>query len=83
MVEITQTCSMPVGDGIADNPTLFSMNEGVPLADALAQLAKLLDCAQVVASELCDAPDRRLLGVTVHCIEGAQAVVKSLLPSRI
>ena len=38
----------------------------------------LLECAQLTANELCDAPDRSLLGVTLHCIEQAQAVVASL-----
>jgi len=38
----------------------------------------LLECAQLTANELYDAPDRSLLGVTLHCIEQAQAVVASL-----
>jgi hypothetical protein len=79
MVEITQTQTVPVGVSAADRPALFSVNAGIALEDALAQLGVLLECAQLSANELCDAPDRRLLGVTLHCIESAQAVVRALL----
>jgi len=78
MVEITRTCSVPVGACVSDKPALFSVNAGVALEDALAHLGVLLECAQLTANELCDAPDRSLLGVTLHCIEQAQAVVASL-----
>ena len=61
-----------------DEPALFSVNAGVALEDALAHLGVLLECAQLTADELWEAPDRCLLGVTLHCIEHAQAVVASL-----
>ena len=78
MVEIIQTCSVPVGACASDKPALFSVNAGIALEEALAHLGVLLECAQLTANELCDAPDRSLLGVTLHCIEQAQAVVASL-----
>ncbi len=78
MVEITRTCSVPVGECLSDKPALFSVNAGIALEDALAHLGVLLECAQLTANELWDAPDRSLLGVTLHCIEHAQAVVASL-----
>ncbi|AIS19196.1 hypothetical protein LT40_18060 [Pseudomonas rhizosphaerae] len=71
-------CSVPVGNYLSDRPALFSVNAGIALQDALAHLGVLLECAQLTANELYDAPDRSLLGVTLHCIEHAQAVVASL-----
>lgn len=63
---------------MSNKPTLFSVNAGIALEDALARLGMLLECAQLTANEFYDAPDRSLLGVTLHCIEHAQVVVASL-----
>ncbi|WP_296246575.1 DUF3077 domain-containing protein [Pseudomonas sp. UBA4194] len=81
MVKSFETHKVLVGDGEAQEQPLFRVNPEIPVEDALWQLAHLLRCAQASAVELCDAalPDRQLVGVTVHCIEGAQAVVEALL----
>lgn len=79
-MDIIQTRAVPVGGGAADKQPIFSVNPGIELEDALGELAHLLDCAQATTFELCDTavPDRRLVGATLHCIEGARAVVAAL-----
>jgi len=81
MTEITETHRLPFGRCGSEQQPIFSVNPGIALEDALTQLSHLLTCAQATASEMCDARalDRGLVGATVHCIEGAKALVDSLL----
>jgi hypothetical protein len=81
MIEITETNVLPFGRHGSDRQPIFSVNSGVTLEDALTQLSHLLTCAHASASEMCDARvvDPGLVGATVHCIEGAKALVDALL----
>ena len=81
MIEITETQALDFGCCGLEQKPMFSVNSGIALEDALTQLSHLLACAQAAASEMCDARvvDRGLVGATVHCIEGAKALVDALL----
>lgn len=80
MTQATHTRSAPVRGGAADKQSIFSVNPGIGLQDALEELSHLLDCAQATTFELCDTavPDRRLISAALHCIEGARALVAAL-----
>lgn len=83
MIDITETHALPFGHCGSKQQPIFSVDPGIALEDALTQLSHLLTCAHASASEMCDAQvlDRGLMGATVHCIEGAKALVDSLLIS--
>jgi len=80
MSDAIKTRVISVGSGVSDTHSLFSVVPNVELQDALAELSHLLDCAHATALELCDGalPDRRLLGATLHCLEGARALADAL-----
>lgn len=75
------TTQRDFGDCGANDQPLFSVRAGVPLEDALVQISQLLKCASATAYELsdCGLPQRGLIGSTLHCLEGARALVDSLL----
>lgn len=81
MTDKTRTTAVTFGPAGEGSQPVFSVNPGIALEDALAELSKLLICAKASAFEMCDsrAYDPGLVGATVHCIEGAKALVDALL----
>ncbi|QXI25872.1 hypothetical protein [Pseudomonas vanderleydeniana] len=79
---LTTTRAKPVAPESCGQPSLFAIQPGVNAYDALTQVSRLLEAAQLNGDELSlhtDPFERSLFWSLLHSLEMARAVVDSLL----
>lgn len=76
-----ETATHSFGECDANQQSLFAVNSGIVLEDALINISQLLKYAGHTTYELsdCEMPQRGLLGATIHCIDSAKALADALL----
>ncbi|UVJ43214.1 DUF3077 domain-containing protein [Pseudomonas sp. LS1212] len=81
---ITHTAEKAFGPLDSNNRPLFTVREGIPVEDALVQVAMLLDCADAIgwaAAEHLELNDKALALTIIQNVGSARALIEALLDS--